>query len=153
MGSDDARLPKGRALARAQWCVRHDMFLFYGDGGHFCGPDFDRWLADVENERYRGYLGATGMDFRLTAVERSRGRAEFLKRKMPFATVTDSLVVRGLVTTGHWMGLNINAFSWTKIDRAFEWLQAVPTDIPELVATVHRLRQEVDLANRMPATG
>jgi hypothetical protein len=143
----------GPATALARWRIVDDLFLFYGDGGFFTGEAFARWLEATTAGGFRGYLWGTGADFRLSSIDRSRGRGPFLKGKIPFATVTDSMVVRGLVTTGRWMRLNIAAFPWSKLDRAFEWLEAPPERVPALVQVVHTLRREVeaDLAGRATA--
>lgn len=131
--------------AIAEWKVLSGgLCVFYGSGGDFDGPEFERWLSDLTTNKVRKYVGGTGAKFVLPSAVRDRGRGFFLDNKVPFATVTDDRIVRGFVTAGSWFGMNIAAFSWAHAPGAMKWLGLDGAQAEEAARTLDALRASVE---------
>ena len=110
-------------MAKAEWRVVGEVFVFYGAGGTFTGEAFESYFSDLEQSGCKKYIGATGQGFFLTSADRARGKPFFDENEIPFATITDDRVVRGYVTAASWFGMNVKAFSWAKRAESTRWLE------------------------------
>ncbi len=133
-------------IAQTRWTIVGTTFVFYGDGGAFGDEDFKRWLHDLQTQSFDRYVGGTGPDFLLSSVQRNSPRAVFEERGIPFATITDSRLVRGFVTAGSWFGMNIAAFAWSALPKAWQWLDLDVNDAHDVERTLHRLVHRVNSA-------
>jgi hypothetical protein len=134
--------------AVAEWRVVGPVFVFFGDGGEFAEDDFTRWLADLDKSGCTKYVGGTGASFALSSKTRNLGTQFFSARRIPFLTVTDSLLVRGFVTAAQWVGLDVAAHSWADLEGGLEWLKLDGKLATEVTAALLWLRGRVELRLR-----
>jgi len=131
--------------AIARWFIEHRVFIFYGNGGVFEGPVFERWFKAVEAANdLRLYVGGAGPTFTFGAAERDRGNALFKRKQLRFAVVTDHVTHRLLGTTARLIGVNLGLYGWSQSRRPFAELGDKDTPVDVLHQALLRLRREVD---------
>ncbi|MET0388209.1 MAG: hypothetical protein ABW321_19710 [Polyangiales bacterium] len=132
-------------LAVSRWVVRHQVFIFYGNGGRFAGESFERWFAQLSAaSNLRLYVGAAGHDFSFEPAERTRGTELFKRKGLRFAAITESVRLRLLGSTARLVGMNLGLYSWADSRRAFAEISAPAPIVEELHNTLLGLRAEVD---------
>jgi hypothetical protein len=120
------------------------VFIFYGDGGRFEDPAFDRWYAALgAASDLLLYVGGAGHDFTFDAAERARGTALFKHKKLRFAVVTENVRHRLLGSTGRLVGMDLHLYSWKESRLAFGGLAVSAAIVDELHRTLFTLRAEV----------
>lgn len=143
---EDPRMPRvSEQQAISRWLILHQVFLFYGNGGRFSGEPVERWYAALEAANdLRLYIGGAGTEFSFDPVVRARGTQLFKARRLPFAVIADSPMLRMLGSTGRLLGMDLQIYSWSESDRPFRSLGVSPATVRELNNRLRRLRREID---------
>jgi len=76
--------------------------------------------------------------------ERDRTGRIFKQSGVPFAVLTDNVLVRGFTTALGWFGIRTIAYPWDKTEQAFAWLGHPPAACERLARTMRDLRRSVD---------
>jgi hypothetical protein len=101
-------------------------------------------MSAIQAGGFRYYIGATGENFHVTVRERDRTGRMFKQSGVPFAVVTDNVLVRGFNTALGWFGIRTIAYSWDRAEQAFAWLGHPPAACARLAKVMRDLRKSVD---------
>lgn len=119
-----------------EWYLVDDVLVTY-TVGEVQDAIWSRYLAAIQNDKIRINL-AFSSNGSLTALQRKTASDALKAKNIPAVVVTDSALVRGVVTAMTWLGTNIRAFSFTDLDKAIQAVSTKPDAMQEIKTLTDR---------------
>ncbi len=131
------------ALARFKWTVIDDVIIGVTGAGDMPEDGWKQFVAEMLAKPVTKYLQyATGAT-QLSSVQRKLGIDAVAEKKMKVVMVTDSTVVRGIVTAASWFGLKVSSWRLAEIEAAVKDL-GVPSDrVDVIMKAAKKLAEQV----------
>jgi hypothetical protein len=105
--------------AKFSWEIVARVFVGHATDGKIEEAVYDKFVEDLRTKDYGVYLATTSGSAELSSVQRKAASDALAERKIPTFVVSDSRMVRGIVTAASWLGVNVKSFSWANILEAF----------------------------------
>jgi hypothetical protein len=106
--------------AKLTWKVASRVLVAHATEGVVDNVLYSRFIDALKKEKYEAYLATTTGSAELTSVQRKAASDALNERKIPTFVVTDSRLVRGIVTAASWLGVNAKPYSWADISEAVQ---------------------------------
>jgi hypothetical protein len=129
-------MPTIEHMSVLKWEIVDDVLVIIGASGTPSMEEWDGYVEALTVPSVRKQLSLTLGLFSVNSAMRKRSVAVLKERQIPVATLTDSGMVRGLVTVVAWMGADIRGFAPSDLERAFDYLQV---DVGKRSALTERL--------------
>ena len=104
--------------AKLSWKVVSGVLVAHSTDGPVPDSVFQKFLETQRTGDFRAYLATTTGSSELTSVQRKASTDALAARSIIAHVITDSRLVRGIVTAASWLGLNAKAYAWEDIDKA-----------------------------------
>jgi len=109
------------------WAIVGGIVVARALPGDISNDVWNRFLEAISENNTEYVLTLALGSPSLTATQR-KAAADLLKRKsIPAAVVTESPLVRGIVTAVSWLGAKTKSFSWKDLDQAVEYCGVMGT--------------------------
>lgn len=122
------------------WALHGDLLIVLSRPNPIDDQLFERFIGDIREHPWKKCLGAAVAAINMTSIQRSQVAAEF--KNKPTAAITDHSVARGVATALSWLGLQIRAWSWAQMDKAFDYLELDSSQKAVAVELLERLKSE-----------
>jgi hypothetical protein len=136
--------------AKLTWKVVSRVLVAHATEGPVDNGLYNRFVEDMRTQDIKAYLAGTTGSAELTSVQRKAASEVLKDRGIRTFIVTDSRIVRGIVTAASWLGVNAQSFSWNEIDSAVaaigDILNLDPAERQSVLRTVNELRALNDAA-------
>lgn len=134
--------------AQLSWKVVSRVLVAHSTDGTVVDATFQKFLETQKTGDFRAYLATTTGSSELTSVQRKASSEALSARNVVAYVVTDSRLVRGIVTAASWLGLNAKAFAWEDIDKAIDEIgksiELTDTDKRQVRMAVDELKAQND---------
>ena len=131
------------ALARFKWTVIDDVIIGVTGAGDMPEDWWKQFVAEMLAKPVTKYLQYAAGATQLSSVQRKLGIDAVAEKKMKVVMVTDSTVVRGIVTAASWFGLKVSSWRLAEIEAAVKDL-GVPSDrVDVIMKAAKKLAEQV----------
>lgn len=101
------------------WMRVDDVLVGMTIEGEIDDAVWDKFLSDLDRDDVRVILQLTAPNSAgLSALQRKKAADIMKKKSMPAIVVTDSRMVRGILTAVSWLGAQVLGFSWSALEDA-----------------------------------
>lgn len=136
--------------AELEWKRVSRVLVAHATDGPIESEHFARFLRALQTEDFDVYLATTTGAAEMSSTQRRSASDALSSRGKPTFIVTDSRLVRGIVTAASWLGVKVKSYPWADLDRAIDDLVTLlalsETEQRSVSDTVHQLR-ETTLSN------
>lgn len=127
------------AIARFKWTIVDDVIIGVTGEGEMPEDGWKAFVNDMLEKPVTKYLQYAVGATQLSSVQRKLGIDAVAEKKMKVVMVTDSSVVRGIVTAASWFGLKVSSWRPSQFDEA----------VKDLGVPANRERAIIDAANKL----
>ncbi len=120
--------------------VLEDLLIGLTTVGPIPDPVWDDFIRHLKKPEITKYIGTVVGATEANSVQRKAAAEVFKARKLPVVVVTESSLVRGLVTAVSWMGANVKAFDWPDVRKGLDHLGVTGSQQEKAVAIIQRLK-------------
>jgi len=106
------------AFAQLKWKIVDDVIIGVSGSGELSDAQWKEFIADMMANPVTKYLQFAVGATQLSSVQRKMGIDAVAEKKVKIVMVTDSTVVRGIVTAASWFGLKVSSWRPTQLDEA-----------------------------------
>lgn len=131
-------------LGRQKWAVIGDLFIAASNGSIPSDDNWNAYIHDLKTKPFQKYLHIAASNTEVTSLQRKAAFEAFTSRGVKCAVLTESGVVRGVVTAASWFGVDVKAFKVEALPTALSYLSIDPNLVATAQRTALQLRKEVE---------
>ena len=120
--------------------VVDDLLISFQTAGPAPDGMWDEFVKQLKKPEVKKFLGTTMGAAEVNSVQRKNAANVFKVRKIPVVIVTESSLVRGLVTAVSWLGADVKAFDWVDLRKGLNYLNVGGSQQEQAVETTVRLK-------------
>jgi hypothetical protein len=124
-----------------RWQAIDNLMVTFTGPGFISDTLWAEFVDDLKNKPVTKMICTTVGDVEVTSVQRKLASEAAKSKKLPIAVVTDSGLVRGMVTAVSWLGVDIKAFPWVEVPQALRHLQIAEVTYARAMTTIERFRR------------
>jgi len=124
--------------------VFQDVLISVSLPGPLIDEEWQRFLRDLRTEPISKYLVASLGRTESSSVQRKQASDILKSRGIRTAVMTDDTLVRGAVTAIGWLGVNVDAFPWSKLREALKYLGLTGAAADLAMDQLAKLRQDLE---------
>jgi hypothetical protein len=123
-----------------KWVVVDDLLVVCASAGEAPKEVWDNYVEALKDKRVTCHIAASVGALEVSSLQRKAANEVLKVRGIPMTVLTDSGLVRGLVTAASWLGLNISAFEWGDMRSALRQLKVNKVTEDRAVIALAQLR-------------
>jgi len=104
--------------------------------------NYARFLDTLGQPGISAFLGCALGNFQPSSPQRKACAEIFKSRAISAIAITDSPLVRGVVTAVSWFGANVRAFAWRDMAKALERVNATEEQVSRIMSAIEALRNQ-----------
>jgi hypothetical protein len=131
------------AAAKFKWTFLHDVVIGVTGTGDMPDAAWKTFLAEMAEQPVTKYIQFTPGATQLTSVQRKAGVDLVLAKKMKVVMITDSQLVRGIVTAASWLGLKVASWRSNQMEEAVKSLDVPAHYESAIVDAIQKLASEI----------
>lgn len=109
--------------ATLTWKIVAQVLVAHATDGRVEVELFDRFVEDQRTKDIKMYIATVDGSVHLSSAQRKASSEALSTRDIQTFIITDSRVVRGIVTVAGWLGAPANAYSWADINAPLEMIE------------------------------
>lgn len=121
--------------------IVEDLLISFCTAGPISDHAWNGFLDHARMPRIQRYIGGAIGQVQATSLQRKSIADVFKTRKIPAVAITNSSLVRGIVTAIAWLGVGeIKAFDWPELREGLHFLKVTGSHQDRAVVVMERLR-------------
>ena len=127
-----------------EWHRVGDVVVTATIGGHIDDQLWDSFLQFIDTNDTRILFCLTNNDVStITSIQRKKAADVLSRRAFAAVVLTDSRVIRGVLTAMSWLGAQFRPYRWTQIEDAARIVVADPAEQRQLVDLANEFHSEM----------
>jgi hypothetical protein len=130
-------------VAEYKWAIIDDVIVGVGSEGAMPDDVWKSFVNDLSTKPIKKYLSVIVGAIEVNSTQRKMGIEAVDRRKIKTVAVTDSSIVRGILTAAGWFGVQIRAFPHTQLREAVQELGVPEWREDAIIAAVQNLKASI----------
>lgn len=126
-----------------KWEIVGEVLIVITGSGPITDQRWQSFMSALREGPIKKYLGISIGNVEMTSIQRKQGAEVVKERGIVSLVVTDSRLVRGVVTAVGWLGARVSAYSLKDMDKAVEDLDISGPLKDDVLQRIERLSQGV----------
>jgi hypothetical protein len=132
------------AIAQFKWTIVDDVIIGVTGAGDMPDDGWKAFVAEMLAKPVTKYLQYAVGATQLSSLQRKLGIEAVAEKKMTVVMVTDSSVVRGIVTAASWFGLKVSSWRPAQMIEAIKDLGVPPAREAAVMKAATKLAEQID---------
>jgi hypothetical protein len=120
--------------------VVDDLLISFQTAGPTSDVMWAEFIKQLKRTGVTKFLGTSMGASEVNSVQRKIAADVFKIRKIPVVIVTESSLVRGIVTAVSWLGADVKAFDWIDLRKGLDHLNVTGLQQEQVVEIITRLK-------------
>lgn len=123
-----------------KWEITGNLLMSFATAGPVPEPVWADFVKHLKKPEVKRYIGTAIGAAELNSVQRKNASDTLKACKISAVVITESGLVRGLVTAASWLGADIKSFDWPELYKGLEHLGVTGSQQERAVAIIQRLK-------------
>lgn len=120
--------------------VLGDLLIGFTTAGPVSTPVWDDFIKHLKKPQITKYIGGVVGAAQANSVQRTSAAEVFKARKISAVVLTESGLVRGLVTAASWLGADMKSYDWPDVRKGLDHLGVTGSQQDQAVAIIQRMK-------------
>ncbi len=117
-----------------------DLLIGITTAGQISDSDWTEFINNLKRPEIKKYIGTVVGAGEANSIQRKSASEVFKVRKIPAVVITESSIVRGIVTAVSWWGANIKSYDWPELRKGLEHLDVTGLQQDRAVIIIQRMK-------------
>jgi hypothetical protein len=131
------------AIAQFEWKILGDVIIGVTGSGDMPEVEWQQFVAAMRSQPVTKYIQFAAGGTVLSSVQRKIGIDAVNEKKIKVVMVTDSPIVRGVVTAASWFGVKVSSWRPTQLEEAVNHLGVGPELARKIIVAIGQMAEGV----------